>query len=85
MATEKTFLVVGVSEHNGVFKVRYANSLSRAKVLARNGHTNVELVQPFDTPERQEELIDAALDMEWGCQAAVDAVMEEARALGFLV
>ena len=41
----KTFKVAGVSLLNGKYKVRYANNKSRAKVLEKNGHTNVELVE----------------------------------------
>jgi hypothetical protein len=42
--TVKTYKVAGISLHNGKYKVRYANSKSRANVLTKNGHTNVELV-----------------------------------------
>jgi hypothetical protein len=43
---EKTFTVVGTSVLNGVLKVRFANDLAtRIKVLARNKHTAVKLVE----------------------------------------
>jgi hypothetical protein len=41
---EKTFKVAGVSTLNGAVTVRYANDLTRIKVLEKNGHTNVHLV-----------------------------------------
>ena len=41
-----TFTVVGTSVLNGVLKIRFANGLSkRIRVLARNGHSNIALVE----------------------------------------
>jgi hypothetical protein len=45
MATDKTFKVFGVSKHEGEFKVRFANDMMRIKVLAKHGHTDIELVE----------------------------------------
>ena len=45
MATEKTFTVAGISTLNGKTKVRFANDVMRIKILAKNGHQNVELVE----------------------------------------
>ena len=43
---EKLFTVAGTSNLNGVVKFRFANDLkSRVKVLQRNGHTDVNLVE----------------------------------------
>ena len=44
MATTKTFAVTGVSTLDGVTKIRFANDATRIKILAKNGHTNVELI-----------------------------------------
>lgn len=44
MSTEKKFAVAGVSTLGGKTKVRFANDTMRIKILAKNGHTNVELV-----------------------------------------
>jgi hypothetical protein len=44
MATEKTFAVAGVSTLNGKTKIRFANDAMRVKILAKNGHTGVDLV-----------------------------------------
>ncbi len=44
MATEKKFSVAGVSTLNGKTKIRFANDTMRIKILAKNGHTDVELV-----------------------------------------
>ena len=45
MATDKKFAVTGVSTQAGKTKVRFANDTMRIKILAKNGHTNVELVE----------------------------------------
>jgi hypothetical protein len=43
-STEKTFTVAGVSTLNGECKVRFANDVSRIKVLDKNGHLDIILV-----------------------------------------
>jgi len=45
MATEKMFLVAGVSTLEGKTKLRFANDQMRIKILSKNGHTNIELVE----------------------------------------
>ena len=45
MATEKTFTVAGISTLQGKTKIRFANDSLRIKILAKNGHENVELVE----------------------------------------
>jgi hypothetical protein len=44
MATNKTFAVAGVSTLNGKTKIRFANDVMRIKILAKNGHTDIELI-----------------------------------------
>jgi hypothetical protein len=44
MATEKTFAVAGISTLAGKTKVRFANDAARIKILIKNGHTDVELI-----------------------------------------
>jgi hypothetical protein len=44
MATDKKFSVTGVSTLAGKTKIRFANDTMRIKILAKNGHTDVELV-----------------------------------------
>lgn len=44
MATEKKFAVAGVSTLDGKTKIRFANDTMRIKILAKNGHTDIELV-----------------------------------------
>lgn len=43
--TEATYTVVGTSNLNGQVKVRFANDIGRVKVLTKNGHTDVVLIQ----------------------------------------
>jgi hypothetical protein len=46
MATTKTYKVAGTSTQNGVTKVRFAQDyVSRFKILNKNGHTNIELLE----------------------------------------
>ena len=46
MATIKTFEVAGTSTLNGKTKVRFANDyVGRFKILAKNGHDNIELIE----------------------------------------
>jgi hypothetical protein len=42
--TDKTFTHAGVSTLNGETKVRYANDAMRVKVLAKGGHTDINLI-----------------------------------------
>ena len=44
MSTEKKFAVAGISTLDGKTKVRFANDTMRIKILAKNGHTDVNLV-----------------------------------------
>ncbi len=45
MATDKKFAVAGVSTLSGKTKIRFANDAMRVKILAKNGHTDVELIE----------------------------------------
>ena len=44
MSTDKKFAVAGVSTHEGKTKVRFANDTMRVKILGKNGHTDIQLV-----------------------------------------
>lgn len=45
MATDKRYTVVGISTLNGDTKIRFANDVMRIKVLQKNGHTDIRLVE----------------------------------------
>jgi len=44
MATNKKFSVVGSSRLNGKTKIRFANDSMRVKILDKNGHEDVNLI-----------------------------------------
>ena len=44
MSTDKKFAVAGVSTFEGKTKVRFANDTMRVKILGKNGHSDVQLV-----------------------------------------
>lgn len=44
MATSKTFSVAGVSTHKDGTKIRFANDSARVKILIKNGHTGIDLI-----------------------------------------
>jgi hypothetical protein len=80
--TVKTFKVAGVSVLNGKYKVRYANNKSRAQVLTRSGHTNIELVT-FKEALPKEDIIDQLLNHTFKTAEANQAIKLEAKELGF--
>jgi hypothetical protein len=41
----KSFTHAGVSRLNGEFKVRFANDALRVKVLAKNGHKDIDIIE----------------------------------------
>lgn len=45
MATDKTFSVCGVSTSTDGTKVRFANDTMRTKILHKNGHTDIVLIE----------------------------------------
>ena len=76
MATEKTFSVAGVSKLDGEFKVRFANDVMRVKVLAKNGHEDINLIE-LEQPMSK---LDAALflqDLEEFQEADVQACIAD--------
>lgn len=45
MSNDKSFKVAGVSAVKGNYKVRFANDMSRVKVLIKTDHTDIELME----------------------------------------
>jgi hypothetical protein len=67
--TSKTFAVAGVSTLNGVTKFRLAKDMTRVKVLAKNGHTDIQLVE-LPVPMTKEAAIAHLRSIDFcGCQA----------------
>ena len=76
------FTHAGVSKLNGEFKVRFANDALRVKVLAKNGHSDIDIVE-LKTPMTKEDAIAYLIGIDFATQngvtnAAVQAALEEA-------
>jgi hypothetical protein len=70
------FKVAGVSVLKGEVKVRFANDMTRVKVLAKNGHTDIELLElpeAMDKPAVVTYLKSTALYQDSRFTAAIDA------------
>jgi len=52
----KSFTHAGVSKLDGEFKVRFANDALRVKVLAKNGHKDIDIIE-LKTPMTKEDAI----------------------------
>jgi hypothetical protein len=63
--TEKTFTQAGVSTLNGETKVRYANDALRVKVLAKGGHTGIDLVE-LGEPLTKEQAVAKLIGIKFG-------------------
>jgi hypothetical protein len=73
----KLFSHVGVSRLNGVIKARFANDSMRVKVLAKGGHTDIDLVE-LTAPMTKEDAIQKLIEMNFAngnveIQAALEA------------
>ena len=74
-----TFTHAGVSTLNGSCKVRFANDQMRVKVLAKNGHKDIDIVQlkhPMTKAEAVEYLLSINFD---NGNAVVRAALEAAQ------
>jgi hypothetical protein len=75
MTTAKTFAVAGVSTLAGKTKIRFANDTMRIKILDKNGHTDVHLI---DLPQAmtKAEIAQHLISIEYGKgNAAVEAAV----------
>lgn len=80
MATTKTFVVTGVSTQAGKTKIRFANDVMRIKVLAKNGHDDIQLVdlpREMTKAEIAQHLFD--IDFAKGRPAVADAIQDLAK------
>jgi hypothetical protein len=79
------FQFIGVSRHpNGEMAVRYANDAGRQRVLARNGHSDIEFIE-LERPEHVEEAMSALMDFVEDNERVdlLDVVFNEAERVGF--
>ena len=72
------FSHAGVSSLNGVTKVRFANDALRVKVLAKNGHKDIDIVE-MKTPMTKEAAVAYLLSIDFANgNATVQAALEAA-------
>ncbi len=77
MATQKAFAVAGVSTFKDGTKIRFANDAARVKILVKNGHTDIELVDlPRDMTKAEIAQYLFETDFARG-RAAVDAAIKD--------
>ena len=76
------FTHAGVSTLNGVTKARFANDALRVKVLAKNGHRDIDIIE-LTNPMSKEDAIAFLIGIDFATQngvtnAATQAALEEA-------
>ena len=76
----KTFTHAGVSKLDGEFKVRFANDAMRTKVLIKNGHTDIDIVE-LKHPMTKEDAVAYLISIDFATRdgktnAAVKAALE---------
>lgn len=79
----KSFTHAGVSKLDGKFKVRFCNDALRQKVLIKNGHTDIDIVE-LKHPMSKEEAVAYLISIDFATQngktnEAVKAALEEAQ------
>ena len=75
-----TFKVAGVSKQHGEFKVRFANDMLRVKVLEKNAHKDIDLME-LPTPMTKEAALTYLLSINFDngnkeVRAALEAGLE---------
>jgi len=60
----QTFSHAGVSKLNSEFKVRFCNDAMRVKVLAKNGHTGIDIVE-LKNPMTKVEIVEYLLSIDF--------------------
>lgn len=66
----KTFTHAGVSKLDGEFKARFANDSTRVKVLIKNGHTDIDIIE-LKHPMTKEEAVQYLLSIDFATQNGV--------------
>ena len=78
--SDKLFKIAGVSKLKGSYKVRFANDMTRVKVLAKTGHSEIELMElpkEMSKPELVTFLKTSALYNRTEFKQAIDAADEK--------
>lgn len=77
MATDKKFAVAGVSTLAGKTKIRFANDAMRVKILAKNGHSDVELIE-LPREMTKAEIVTHMIEVGFGKgNAAIEAAIKD--------
>jgi len=63
--TTKLYTHAGVSRLNGAIKVRFANDSLRVKVLAKGGHTDID-IRELGRPMTKADAVQRLLDLKFG-------------------
>lgn len=76
------FTHAGVSTLNGVTKARFANDALRVKVLAKNGHRDIDIIE-LKTPMSKEDAVAFLISIDFATQngvtnAATQSALEDA-------
>ena len=76
-----SFTHAGVSKLDGEFKVRFANDAMRTKVLIKNGHTDIDIVE-LKNPMTKEEAVAYLISIDFdngnkAVRAALEAEVEK--------
>jgi len=77
----KSFTHAGVSKLDGEFKVRFCNDALRTKVLAKNGHKDIDIIE-LKHPMPKEEIVAFLLSINFDngnkeVRAALEAAQEK--------
>lgn len=73
-----TFTHAGVSTLNGECKVRFANDATRVKILAKNGHKDIDIIQLKEAMSKEDAIAFLiSIDFDNG-NAVVRAALEDA-------
>ena len=66
----KSFSHAGVSKQDGEFKVRFANDALRTKVLVKNGHTDIDIIE-LKNPMTKEDAVAYLIEIDFATRDGV--------------
>ena len=73
----KTFTHAGVSTLDGITKARFCNDALRTKVLQKNGHTNIDIIELME-PMAKEDIVAYLISIDFAQgNATVQAALEQ--------
>lgn len=66
----KSFSHAGVSKQDGQFKVRFANDALRTKVLVKNGHTDIDIIE-LKNPMSKEDAVAYLIEIDFATRDGI--------------